>query len=337
VGGVGIAYDVLSMGTTLIGLVVIAITIAAVLIGARFIQQGKRPNVRLSSVALLALAITPWLATYGLPQGISIQQLAPGMVTAGYAVIAIALWSRRWQFISALAIWAAGMLALAADTAAAERQPLVIGIVNCLVIVPVVVIVVSAATRRFSRAQDALVLQRAAMNAEVVRANAASVIDNQLSACVAQAEAIIARIADGAEVDAETRHELSCLEGLIRATIQVDPVSSGEFARVAARLCNSAFSHSIPSQVGTLISSPETSPLPTELVKGLESAIATADSITVRAMTAADEDHLSVYLHGPSVDVKAIASISKVTLQGVDVDTESEPGAGVLVLIGRSH
>jgi hypothetical protein len=89
--------------------------------------------------------------------------------------------------------------------------------------------------------------------------------------------------------------------------------------------------------VGTLISSPETSPLPTELVKGLESAIATADSITVRAMTAADEDHLSVYLHGPSVDVKAIASISKVTLQGVDVDTESEPGAGVLVLIGRSH
>jgi signal transduction histidine kinase len=337
VGGVGIAYDALSMGTTLIGLVVVAITIAAVLIGARFIQQGKRPDVRLSSVALLALAITPWLATYGLPQGISVQQLAPGMVTAGYAIIAIALWGRRWQFVSALAIWATGMMALAADTAASERQPLVIGIVNCLVIVPVVVIVVSAATRRFRRAQDALILQRAAMNTEIVRANAASVIDNQLSACVAQAEAIIARITDGAEVDAETRHELACLEGLIRATIQVDPVSSGEFARVAARLCNSAFSHSIPSQVGTLISSPETSPLPADLVKGLESAIATADSITVRAMTAADEDHLSVYLHGPSVDVQAIASISKVTLQGVDVDMESEPGAGVLVLIGRSH
>jgi signal transduction histidine kinase len=337
VGGVGVAFDVLSMGTTFIGVVAIAITIAAVLIGARFIQQGKRPDVRLSFVALLALAITPWLATYGMPQSISVQQLAPGMVTAGYAIIAIALWSRRWQFVSALAIWAAGMLALATDTAASERQPLVIGIVNCLVIVPVVVIVVSAATRRFRRAQDALVLQRAAMNTEVVRANAASVIDNQLSACVAQAEAIIARIADGAEVDAETRHELSCLEGLIRATIQVDPLSSGEFARVAARLCNSAFSSSIPAQVGTLISSADTAPLPLELVQALESSITSADSVTVRAMTVADEDHLSVFLHGSSVDVRAIESISPAALQGVDVDTESEPGTGVLVLVGRSH
>lgn len=257
------------------------------------------------------------------------------MVTSGYALIAIALWSRRWQFIVGLALWAVGMIALASGAAADTRQPLLIGVINCLVIVPVVVLVVSLTSRRFRRAQDALLLQRAAMNAEIVRANAASVIDSQLSACVAQAEAIITRVADGAELDDRMRHDLACLEGLIRATIQVDPVSSGEFTRVAARLCNAAFSHSIPAQVGTFISSTDTTPLPPELLVALESAIASADSVTVRAMTTANEDHLSVSLHGASVDTRALASMTRERLQVVNVDTETETGVSVLVLVSR--
>ena len=123
-----------------------------------------------------------------------------------------------------------------------QRQPLLIGLVNCLVIVPVVVVVSSIATKRFRRAQDELLLQREAMNTAVVRANAASLIESQLSACVAQSESIIARIADGADLDDAVRHELACLEGLIRATIQVDPVASGEqaIAQVRAEKAGSA-------------------------------------------------------------------------------------------------
>jgi len=264
------------------------------------------------------------------------QQVAPGMVTAGYALIAIALWCRRWQFIGALAIWAVGMLSLTIQTAPGERQPLLIGLVNCIVIVPVVVIIVSLATKRFRRTQVEVMLQREALNRELVRANAAFVIDRQLSACVAQAESIIGRIADGAELDADTRRELACLEGLIRATIQVDPVSSGEFARVAARLCNTAFSDAIPAQVGTLISSADTTPLPTVLVQALESSIASAESITVRAMTSAHEDHLALHLHGSAVDIRAIEEISADLTDSVDLDTELQAGAGVLVLVGRS-
>ena len=178
-------------------------------------------------------------------------------------------------------------------------------------------------------------LQREAMNTAVVRANAASLIESQLSACVAQSESIIARIADGADLDDAVRHELACLEGLIRATIQVDPVSSGEFARVAARLCNTAFSKSIPAQVGTLISSSDASPLPSALVNALEEAIASADSVTVRAMTLADEDHLSLHLHGGSLDAQTLATFTTDRLQGVSLDTEEDPGKGVLVLVGR--
>jgi signal transduction histidine kinase len=335
VGAVGIAFDTLAMSGTAGGLLIIALTAVAVLLGARIIVRGERPDLIQSSVILLALGITPWLAAYALPPSLSMQEVAPGMVTAGYAIIAVALWCRTWQFVGALAFWALGMIALTANAALDERQHLLIGLVNCLVIVPVVVIVVSLTARRFRRAQDALILQREALNRELVRANAASVIDSQLSACVAQTEAIVRRIADGAELDAATRHELACLEGLIRATIQVDPVSSGEFARVAARLCNAAFSHSIPVQVGTLISSPDTASLPTPLLQALESSIASADSITVRAVTSANEDHMSVLLSGPSVDSRAITALEGADLDGVKLDTEGESGTGVLVLITR--
>lgn len=336
VGAVGIAFDVLSMGRTAAGLMLIGLTLAGVVIGAGIVVRGRQPHMLVSSATLLAVAITPWLAAHAVSPGVSIQQVAPGMVTAGYALIAIALWCRRWQFIAGLAIWAVGMLVLTIQAAPDERQPLLIGLVNCLVIVPVVVIVLSLATQRFRRTQVEVMLQREALNRELVRANAASVIDRQLSACVAQAESIIGRIADGAGLDADTRRELACLEGLIRATIQVDPVSSGEFARVAARLCNAAFSNSIPAQVGTLISSADATPLPNALVQALESSIASAESITVRAMTSAHEDHLSVHLQGKAVDIRAIDETARDLDDNVELDTEIQPGAGVLVLVGRS-
>ncbi|CAB4914288.1 unannotated protein [freshwater metagenome] len=334
-GAVGIAFNVIGLPSGILSILIVALVIAAIVMGAVVIVRGKRPSLLNATWPLLFLAATPWLASLAVPTGAAMQAVAPGMVTSGYALIAIALWCRRWQFIAGLTFWAVGMVALTAHTAPDQRQPLLIGLVNCLVIVPVVVVVSSIATKRFRRAQDELLLQREAMNTAVVRANAASLIESQLSACVAQSESIIARIADGADLDDAVRHELACLEGLIRATIQVDPVASGEFARVAARLCNTAFSKSIPAQVGTLISSSDSSPLPSALVKALEEAIGSADSVTVRAMTLADEDHLSLHLHGGSLDAQTLATFTTDRLQGVSLDTEEEPGKGVLVLVGR--
>ena len=46
-------------------------------------------------------------------------------------------------------------------------------------------------------------------------------------------KSIIDLIGEGAELTAETRNELACLDGLIRATIQVDPAHDGGIARAA--------------------------------------------------------------------------------------------------------
>ncbi len=85
-----------------------------------------------------------------------------------------------------------------------------------------------------------------------------------------------------------------------------------------------------------LISSADTTPLPTVLVQALESSIASAESITVRAMTSAHEDHLAVHLHGRAVDIRAIDEIARDLAMSVELDTEIQPGAGMLVLVGRS-
>ena len=336
VGGIGIAFTALAASPFAAGLAIIVANVAVVAVGAVVIVRGRRPSVPVTSAALLAAAATPWLVRFGLPPTVSMEQLTPGLVTSGYTLITLALWCRPWQFIGGLAVWAAGMLALAARTSPEGQPSLLVGLVNCLVIVPVVIVVLSIATRRFRRTQNAILLQREALNRELIRANATAVIDQQLSACVAKAEAIIRRVADGAEVDAAIRHELACLEGLIRATIQVDQLSDGEFARVAARLSNEAFNRSIPARIGTIISSTDATPLPRDLVQGLESAISSAEAITIRVMTSGSSDHLSLHLHGPTVAGDGLDTMDRFGLDDIDVTTEVEPGSGVLVLVSRA-
>ena len=76
-------------------------------------------------------------------------------------------------------------------------------------------------------------------------------------------------------------------------------------------------------------------PLPSALVTALEEAIASAQSVTVRAMTLVDEDHLSLYLHGGTFEAQRFTMLSADELSGVSLESEVEPGNGVLVLLGR--
>jgi hypothetical protein len=260
--------------------------------------------------------------------------VVPGLVTAGYSVIAVAIWARRWQFIGGLTLWAAGMLAIATLVKPGDRQPLIVGLVNCLVIVPVVVIVVSRASVRFRRTQEVLQAQREAMNRAVLRASAATLVDSQLSACVAQAEAIIRAVADGDSLD-EHRHQLECLEGLIRATIQVDPVESGEFVRCASRLVTSAFSIGVPAQVGTLISSTDRTPIPSDILVSVEKLITMSTGITLRVTHASGYDYLSAqfeHAQGAFLDFNALLPNP---YDGVTIDIEPDPESGTLLVVSR--
>jgi anti-sigma regulatory factor (Ser/Thr protein kinase) len=335
VGAVGVTFNVLALTGQFLGLLALALYIAGIASGAFLIRRGGHLPVLASTAILGMLAIIPAITALKVPDASSALAVVGGLVTAGYAIIAIALWCRPWQFIGALAIWAGGMVLLASVTTPDSRQPLFIGLVNCLVIVPIVVVVTSIATRRFRRMQLLQQMQRDAMRSETLRAHAESVIDTQLSACVVQAEAVIGRIADGAQIDADCRRELACLEGLIRATIQIDPLSSGEFARTAARLCNAAFNRGIPAQVGTLISSPDPRPIASSLEYALDEAIGTADVITVRTVTTADEDHLALHLHGPRVHEGFLLDLAATSHEDIKIEIDRDTEDGAIVMLTR--
>lgn len=335
VGAVGIAFNVLAITSQLLGLLALALYVTGIASGAVLIRRGGHLPVPASTAILGALAIIPALTAFKVPDDSSALAVVGGLVTAGYAIIAIALWCRPWQFIGALVIWAVGMVMMATATTADTRQPLYIGLVNCLVIVPIVVVVTSIATRRFRRMQALQQMQRDAMRTEMLRAHAEAVIDTQLSACVVQAEAVIGQIADGAQIDQDCRRELACLEGLIRATIQIDPISSGEFARAAARLCNAAFHCGIPAQVGTLMSSPDPRPIPPSIEHALEHVIQSANAITVRALTVADEDHLALHLQGSRLHEHGLHDLATKSDEHIRIDIERDAENGAIVMLTR--
>lgn len=336
IGAVGLAFNALALWGPPLGQIEVTLYAGSIVAGVVFILRGRRLPVVASTAILVALAITPGLTALNPPPLATAVALAAGLVTAGYAIIAIALWCRVWQFICALAIWAGGMIAVSSVMPAVDRQVFYIGMVNCLVIVPIVVVVTSIATRRYRRIQALQRSQREAMRAELVRSHAEAVIDAQLSASVSQAEVLIDQIAHGAELNESCRRELACIEGLLRATIQIDPIASGEFARAASRLCNAAFNRGIPADVGTLISSPDPTPFPLALENALERVMEGADTITVRAINSADEDHIALRVHGAAMNVEAVHALKAVTYESITVDLDEDANGDVIVMVTRN-
>ncbi|MFM9136240.1 MAG: hypothetical protein ACKOT0_12555 [bacterium] len=338
VGMVGVAYDVIAGVASPSGWPLIVTAVLAT-VGAVTIVAGRRaPSFPASSAVILGLAAVPWLAALFPPGAGAAPAAIAGITTAGYALIAVGVWSRWWQWTAGLLLWAGGVVLDARLGAGVDQDPLpiVVALVNCLVIVPVVVVVSSIGARRFQRSQAALALEREAMNRELSRANSAIYIDQHLSACVAQADDIISQLAAGADLDDGRRLHVACLEGLIRATIQVDPVDSGEFTRAAARLVNSAFSVSVPAHVGTLVSSTDRTVLEPEVLVRLESLIPHYESITVRTFSDGTADHLSLALHRPlSPSFDPVAALRDLNVQDLDVDVINEPDGSVIVVVSR--
>jgi hypothetical protein len=245
------------------------------------------------------------------------------------------VWSRWWQWAGGLGLWAIGVLAVAQVEEGASSVAIGVALVNCLIIVPVVIIVAGIGTRRYQRSQAALALEREAILREGLRANSARVIDQHLAACVAQAEDLVGRIADGAALDEGTRRKVGCLEGLIRATIQVDPVNAGEFARIAARLVNSAFSLGIPAQVGTLVSGSDRASLDQGVVRALEDLIPGADHVVVRTLSDGSHDYLSLEIVGSETSSNRYAAIQHLATTDVRIDVSEESDGSAVIMVSR--
>jgi hypothetical protein len=289
------------------------------------------PSLVVASLVIVGLAAIPWLMAATGTDAADAPVQAAGLTTAGYVLIAVGVWSRWWQWAGGLALWAIGVLAVARVEQSSDSLPIVVALVNCLIIVPVVVIVANIGTRRYRRAQAALALEGQA----ILRANSARLIDQHLAAGVAQAEDLMERLSDGAELDDDVRREIGCLEGLIRATIQVDPVDAGEFTRVAARLVNSAFSHGLPAQVGTLVPSADQDPLDRDVVRAPEDLIRGADRVVVRTRNDGAQDYLPLEVLGSGISTSRFAAIQQLATTDVRIDVSEESDGSAVIMVTR--
>jgi hypothetical protein len=337
VGVVGIACEGLAAWGTVTGWPMAVVGATAAITALAIVAQAARTNAVIVKATLLALGLVPLLmvplagdiATRG-------AVLIAGLTAAGYSLLSVAVWSPSWHWISALALWAIGAIIFGALAGSGTGNLILVSLVNCLVIVPIVFIVTSIGSRRFQRAQIALMLNREAMRRQVIRASAATLIDRHLTACVAQAQAIVSDLASGAQLDEETRHRIECLEGLIRSTIQMDPVTSGEFTRATARLVNTAFNASVPAYVGTLISSRDTDPLPAEFLTLLESLVVQCTHIRVRSFQIGNSDYLSLELQGLHQGLTSdVANLFSRPFHNVEVEVETVGQDNVIVMVTR--
>ena len=336
VGAVGVSFDVLAGVASPRGWPLSVVAIVATAAAASIVWRRRHPSLIIASLVILGLASIPWLMAVMGSEAADAPVQAAGLTTAGYALIAVGMWSRWWQWAGGLALWAIGVLAVAQVQQGAGAVPIAVALVNCLVIVPVVIVVAAIGTRRYRRAQAALALERQAILREGLRANSARLIDQHLTACVAQAEDLMGRLADGADLDEDVRREVGGLEGLIRATIQVDPVDAGEFTRVAARLVNAAFSLGISAQVSTLVSSSDQAPLSQDVVRSLESLIPGCDRITVRTLNDGTHDYLSLEVIGSAHSTERYAGMRQLDTGDVRIDISQEADGSAVIMVSRS-
>ena len=255
-------------------------------VGMWAIVSANRPAVQARPFLALSVSVIPWvLLVFGQSDPSSIAQttvvqasaLAALLQAAGYTVIALGLWSRVRVAVTGLVIWGSGAMFLALAVPAEQRTPVLVALANCLVVMPIVGGVSRIGTRRFASAQRIVQEERSRIMLEAARAEVSRWINASLESCVGETNAIIDEIALTGAVTPEQRCRLSMLDGLIRATIQVDPVLNGGFAQAGSELVVRGFQSGSSFDVRMIDASQDMRPLERDLLDHLAELAASCD------------------------------------------------------------
>ena len=97
----------------------------------------------------------------------------------------------------------------------------------------------------------------------------------------------------------------------------------------------SAFSIGVPAQVGTLISSTDRTPLPSDILVSVEKLITVCTRITVRVTHASGYDYLSVQFEHAQDAYLNFNDLHTNAHDGLTIDIEPDPESGTLLVVSR--
>ena len=300
--------------------------IAGSLIAMYVTSRRWKPGMITGLGLTMIPALVPWFLRTSDYTCTNVPNVAATINIAGFAMVAIALWTGYLPGAAAVITWVIGAT-LTMQRVPQECQSTVkLAMVNSAVILPLAAITTFVGIRSYQRAAERANQLRVREVVEASRATTASDLNDELFIAVEQATGLLAEVANGKKLDERTRRELEAADARIRASVQVDPTAAGGAARSIKRVVDLAASLGIPVSVRAIAASTDPRPLPARIEDLLASAVSTTTDIrpTIQVFTDGRQDFISLLIDSNGLTSAGLAGIDSITVDGLDIHVLEE-------------
>ena len=276
---------------------------AVALLGAH--AQRRHRQVRPLMLLVASVLSLVALAALALSAGGSCDEAAVWLdvvILVVFGSSAIVLWApTRWWWLVTIPTLAAAVVMLTYLPTGPEAVTINLGsIIAAPVCLVLVLVSLRVGARRVAKLEE---LNRTEVQARAAAA-AESDISEQLRGAVDEATDVMEQISAGAPADDDRRNRLRCLDGEIRATLQVSAAMPGGFARAALGLVRQCARSGTPVRVQTLRDSGDQRELPVALVRDLGLLLNSTAGVvpSIQVLTNSREDTLSITVTGEAME-----------------------------------
>lgn len=250
---------------------------------------------RVLALAAIVATPTPILAAVELHTCARVELPLISVALTSLGFFAIVAWAPngRWALVSLPFL---GTLAYttvqAMDACTARVAPPLVAAYAAPVLMGLVVVTSTISARSATRLEQL----RLDEIRESAAADAAAAIGADLHNAVSTARGMLTDIANSGEITDVQRRKLRCIDSEIRATIQVDPQTSGAMALAARQAVKDAAANGVPTRVLVLRDSGDRRPLPEPVIDVLRRLLlaATDGSASLQILSDQREDLLSL-------------------------------------------
>ena len=296
--------------------------VTALVVAARRQHFQLLPGLALTLIP----ALVPWFLRTSQYTCDNVPNVAAAVNVAGFAMLAICLWTGLLPGAAAVITWVSGAAITLQQVPVTCQSTLKLAMANSTLILPVAVLTSFAAFRSYQRAADRKDELRRREVLEASRAIAADDLNRELFEAVNDATLLVTQVAQGRVLDPRVRHELEVCDARIRAAIQVEPTRSGGMARSVKRIVDTAASLGIPVTVRAMRGSADARPLPPRVEDLLSTAVTHTISMrpTVQVFHDGASEFISVLVDRYGLSAAGLNPSDSLSVDGIDVQVLEE-------------
>ena len=285
-----------------------------------------RPPMITGFILTMIPALVPWFLRTSDYACANVPNVAAVLNIAGFAMIAIALWTGYLPGAAAVITWVIGAQLTLQGIPPACQGTVRLAVANSTLILPIAAITTYVGFRSYQRAAERVNQMRKREVIEASRATTAADLNSELYVAVDEATELLTRVAEGGSLDNSSRLRLEVVDAKIRAAIQVDPAFAGGFARSVKRVVDLAASIGVPVSVRAISPSSDPRPLPPGFEDLLASAIGNTTTLrpTIQVFNDGRNDFISIMIDGEGLAAAGLESTTSVTVNDVDLHVMEE-------------